>query len=303
MRQRALLFAAVANLLGGLSYLWQKLALAGLPPLTVAAGRNLIGIVLLFFWAKKRNSVQWVYPRQDALRLFIVGTCAYAIPLTLGIVGLQWSTASNASILILLEPAAILVFARILLGEQLRPRHIVGVACGLFGAMFIVTEDADLSVVLQSEHFKGNAILFAHGILWGLYSPLIRDLSRKYDPVSLTLSVMTIAMLVLGPAALTERHRWLDHPDQLSQALIYTAVLGVAVSFASTVLWTLALRNIQANTMATFVFLQPLAGVASGALLLNEHLTSRAIVGSVLIAVGILAVTLNRSKKEPEPPL
>ena len=154
--------------------------------------------------------------------LFVGNFLLITIPLTLGIVGLQWSTASNASILILLEPAAILVFARILLGEQLRPRHIVGVACGLFGAMFIVTEDADLSVILQNEHFKGNAILFAHGILWGLYSPLIRDLSRKYDPVSLTLSVMTIAMLVLGPAALTERHRWLDHPDQLSQALIYT---------------------------------------------------------------------------------
>lgn len=290
-RVTAVVFIVLANLLGGLTYLGQDQALAGLPFATITFGRNLVALLLMAVWMQRTGGITWRYPRADFLRLILLGIVAYAFPLLLGTLGTEWSTPANGSILILLEPCAILVFARILLGEHVRRLQMMGIALGFAGGLFIVLTDSPVDSLLEGQHLRGNLLLALHAVLWGLYSPLMKPLAMRYRAMDVTFMSMVLAQVVLIPAMLFESDSWESSP-QLVPALWWTLALGLGGSFAATLLWTASLKYLKASTVAPFVFLQPVAGVLGAAIWLGKPVTSAALVGGSLIAIGVLCVIL-----------
>ncbi len=285
----AVLLIILANVIGGATYLAQKVALQGLPPATVTLLRNLVAMACMLLWLLPKGGLRWRYDRRETGRLALIGVVGYALPLLLGIWGLRSSTAGNGSLLILLEPASILVFSWLLLRERIRGVQVLGILAGLAGALCIVLEQAPLGDLLAGEHLRGNLVLAAHGVLWGLYSPLMLPLARAHRAMDITFAAMVFAMLLLVPATLVEAPQWQAGP-QLAPALLWTLGLGVVASFGGTVLWVIALQKLNASTVAPFVFLQPLSGVLAGHLVLDEVLTAEALLGGLLIAAGVLLV-------------
>ncbi|HEX5011661.1 MAG TPA: DMT family transporter [Planctomycetota bacterium] len=307
MKGLALLAIIVANIIGGSTYLGQKIALDGLPPATVIALRNGLAMVCLWAWARGSGGLRLSFSGAERRRLALLGMLAYGAPLLLGIIGLRWSTAGNGSILILLEPVSIVVFAWLLLHEHIGWTKALGLGLGLAGALVIVLEQPDVASaadLLSGAHLQGNLILAAHGILWGLYSPLMSPLVRERRSVDVTFASMAWAMLLLVPAALLESPQWHAGPD-LGKALAWSAGLGVVGSFGGTLLWVWSLRFLSPATVAPFVFLQPLAGVLAGYLVLDERVTRDALLGGLLIAGAVLLVILGSrtpAAKRPELP-
>ena len=62
--------------------------------------------------------------------------------------------------------------------------------------------------------------------------------------------------------------------------------------------WNYALRSISAGTMATFIFIQPIVGLAAGHVALAEPVGPLALGGAFLILVG---VTLEARRTAAEP--
>ncbi len=299
-KSRAILWIALANVIGGVSYPAQKAALAGLPPATVTALRSGVALVAFLFLAGRSLSKLRAWSRADLARAFALGTVAFALPMWLGIVGVERSSAANASILILLEPVTIVAIAWVVLGERIGRSKLVGIALGLAGALCIVLEGASLGDLFGSQHFTGNALLALHGVLWGCYTPLAKPLVEKHDPVHLSLVTTACGFAFLIPAALLEAPRWHAGPE-LASSLRWCVGLGLFVSFLSIVLWLAALRHIPATSVAGFVFLQPLAGVLGGILLLGERLSTASLVGGLLIVAGVsldILATAGRERRE-----
>lgn len=294
MRARAIVLIAAANVLGGLSYVGQKLALDGLPPATITCLRNVVGLVCLGAWIAiaRLSFARWT--RADFARALLLGTAAYGMPMLLGVIGIRMSTSANGSILILVEPCAILLLCWLLLRERLGLGQILGVALGLCGALSIVLDGAGehgLADLFKGEYARGNAILALHGVLWGLYTPISKPLADKHGAVEITFLSVLFSLLLLVPWSLAERGEWRAGP-QLWPALAWAIGLGVVVTFVSTVLWLAALKHLQASFVAVFIFLQPLAGVLGGMWLLDEPLTQSALWGGLVIALGVLVSTL-----------
>jgi drug/metabolite transporter (DMT)-like permease len=288
---RALALAAiiVANLIGGATYLAQEEALAGLPPVTITLLRNVLAVACLFAWARAGGGLRLSFTRREHGRLLLLGTLAYALPLVLGNVGVGWSSSGNGSILILLEPVSIVFFSWLLLREAAGRAQLLGLALGLLGALLIVLQDADPSQLLAGEMLSGNVVLALHGILWGLYSPLMVPLVRKHRPLDVTFMSMTWAIAALLPVSLLELRGWSPGP-QLPAALLWTLGLGVAGSFGGTILWVWSLRFLSPATVAPFVFLQPVAGVACDWLVHQRAPAPAALEGGTIIAAGVLLV-------------
>ncbi|MEW6072812.1 MAG: DMT family transporter [Planctomycetota bacterium] len=276
----------LANLLGGLSYPAQKLALAGLPPGTIALARTVIGFVPLAILARRRGFRLAGWDRPARRSILAAGSLAYAAPILLGVVGVERSTAANASILILLEPATIVVAAWLVLGERIGRAKLAGVALGLLGALAIVLEGADPAEMVMGEHFAGNLILAVHGILWGFYTPLVKPLRPRCDSIGISAGTLAVAIPFLLPFAVLEWDEWSLGPAAW-RALAWCVALGIFLSFLGTVFWVAALRHLSAASVAPFIFLQPFAGVLAGAIFLGERLSAAAIGGGVLIAAGV----------------
>lgn len=289
MRGLAILAITLANLIGGATYLAQKIALDGLPASTITLLRTLLAMACIAAWMAATSGFRFRFTGRELWRLALIGVLAFALPTLLGIYGLRWSTSGNGSIMILLEPGSILIFSVLLLREHVRLLQLLGVLAGFAGGLFIVLQDAPFEEVFAGSYMKGNIILALHGILWGLYSPLIKPLAQSHRIVDITFVSMAFGLLLLVPAALLEADAWHTGPH-LVEALWWTAGLGVLGSFVGVLLWNWSLAHLRASTVAPFVFLQPFAGVLTGHLVLGEVLSEGALLGGLLIAIGVLAV-------------
>ena len=281
------LLIIASNLMSGLCYPAQKVALEGLGPGTVAFVRTAVGFVPLAIWAWYRGFCFHHYDRSERRRLFAAGSLAYAGPILLGIIGLERSTSANASILILLEPATIVLAAWLVLREHVGVYKTVGVVLGLLGACVIVLEDASPSGLLTGEHLTGNLILALHAVLWGFYTPLIKPLMKRHDAIGVTVFTFLFAMPALLPFAILEWDEWSMGPAAI-RSLWWSAGLGIFLSFLGTVFWVAALRHLRAATVAPFILLQPFAGVLAAVWWLGEGMTAAAIVGGAIIATAVL---------------
>jgi len=88
---------------------------------------------------------------------------------------------------------------------------------------------------------------------------------------------------VLAPLAVGEP---LD-PARALHGLAWVAVLAVTATAIGTLTWNYALRSLSAGTVAAFIFVQPLVGLAAGRLALDEPVGPLAVGGAVLILVGV----------------
>lgn len=301
-RGPAILCIVLANVLGGVSYPAQKLALEGLPPATVCFLRNVVALVPLYLVARTRwraGSGRPAWTRGERLRVLALGTLAFALPMWLGIVGVELASAANASILILLEPVTIVAIAWLVLRERVGPLKVLGLVLGLTGALAIVLEGASLSGLWAGEAFLGNLVLALHGCLWGCYTPIALPLCRRHDSFDICLRATLVSLLVLGPAALLEAGGW-SGGAALAPALAWTVGIGLFVSFGSTVLWLMALRHLPAASVAGFIFLQPLCGVLVGIALLGERLSPASVLGGALIVAGVTLDVLRTGRRIPE---
>jgi drug/metabolite transporter (DMT)-like permease len=292
------LLLLIANVLGGVTYPLQKLALEGLPPATVTCLRSLLGLGLMAGWLALRREPLWPFPRREAGRLALVGILGVALPMLLGAEGIHRSTATNASLLILLEPVSIVLFARILLGDRMGARGSAGLLLGLVGAVVVVTEGLTAGPsFLEGKHLVGNLLLALSGILWGIYTPLLKPLAGHRDATALSFAAVAFSLVLMAPAALAESPRWTAGPG-LGRALAATAVLGVIGTFLGTVLWTTALRHVSSAGVANLIFVQPVVSAAAGAVFLDERISVQAAIGGAIVGVGVL---VGLAKEGPVP--
>jgi drug/metabolite transporter (DMT)-like permease len=151
------------------------------------------------------------------------------------------------------------------------------------GVVLIVARtDATAS---SSSPLLGNALGVASVLSWGAYTILAKRMSNA-DPIAVTAVVSLIGTLMLVPAALIENANVsiASIPAEGWLPIIY---LGALASAASYLLYMRALRDIDASLVGTYVNLSPVIGVVSGVIVLGERITTTAIVGGVMVLLGL----------------
>ena len=108
----------VSNLVFATGYSVSRIVLEDIGPATLAMARLAIGSVILVPWAW-RGMAAAKLSREDHWRLALTGVVGFTLAFALGNWGLAHSTASNAALLITVEPASLILFSPLLLGERL----------------------------------------------------------------------------------------------------------------------------------------------------------------------------------------
>jgi drug/metabolite transporter (DMT)-like permease len=216
-----------------------------------------------------------------------MGVLGYALPLVLASYGIRHSTATNASLLIAIEPLGIALAGAVILGERLTRPRILALVLGAVGATVLVVAGVPFVTTAVAPHPAGDLLLVASGLAWAAYSIAGKRLLARYDPIAVSTASLVVALPCLLPVAAAEAAGFAWEPARLPAAVAAAVVLGLAVSAGMTVLWNLALRAMDASRLAGFVFLQPLTGVALGALLLGEEIGPYALAGGGLVLAAV----------------
>ena len=295
MSAAVLVAVLVAQTCGGLTPILTKLALAGLGPWTMVAARQVLGVGVLFGLSKLlRNggpvTERRPFSRRDWGLLLTLSWAGFALPQVLLANGIARSSGTNGALLSPLEPIGILIGGAILFGERLTPWRLLAVGLGTLGAVLIVLQGG---VRPELGNPVGDALIAAGHLAWAIYTLAAKPLLERHDPARVSLAAVALSLPILLALSLGE-------PLELARALPalgWVALLAVTATALGTLSWNYALSRISAGTMAAFIFVQPLIGLAAGRTLLSEPVGPLALLGALVILVG---VTLEGLRSQPE---
>ena len=286
----AYLLIAVSNILGGSTYAVTTEALKGFPEKDLILLRMALcaALFLPFAWLGRRRLA--AAARGDWTRFGAVGLLGYALPLALGTYGVKLSSATSASLLVGMEPVAIVLLSFLFLGEALTGLKLASLALGLSGAMLIAFQGLPTFSGVFSDRLKGDMILATHGVCWALYSVLGKSALKRVDPLDFTAVTSIIGFLGVAAWAApgVEPAAWAAVPLKAWLAMSYLAVAG---GFLAVILWNVALKTVEASKVANFIFLQPVVGVLLGVGLQGDAMTGWSMAGGALVVGGMYAAS------------
>ena len=226
----------------------------------------------------------WITDRRALVRAALAGLLGVTANQSLYLFGLQHTTAVNATILVTTVPV-ITVFGSLLLGLE-RPSRpkLVGIGLAALGALYLV-DPARLS--FSSGVALGNLLILIGMICYAAYFLVSKPLVARYDSITSSTYVMLFAalgVLPIGVPALVGGNFHGISPT--IWWLVAYVVLGPTIGAYFLNLW--ALRRASSNTVATFMYLQPLFAAAVAPLVLpGESLTGRTILAGLTIFAGL----------------
>lgn len=302
-RTFALLSLIFINILWGSTYGMTKVALLEIPPPLLGAFRWILATALLWLIQlalRKRQSVsekQLHVSSHDRIRLFALGALGIGIAYVIGYFGINLTTATDASLMIIGEVIFTSLLAFWLTHDPLGRWKVAGMVLGAAGVAILVFGH------LSEESGGNNGWLRAIGDLLvlvtlplqALYTVLGTDLARKYPPLTILTYVCSGSMLIWIPILL-----WYVANGTLPSTLSWQSIggvlyLGIVASVFCNFVWFAIASKIGAGLSAISLFAQPLVGSFIGLFFLGEPLTTSLLVGAGFIFVALYLTTISRA--------
>jgi len=294
LRDWMLLLALVA--MWGSSFMFNRIAVATLPPWTVVAGR--IGIAALVLVAIVYALGRRLPPPGRAwLPFMVIAVIGNVIPFYLITWGQQVVESALAGILMAVMPLATIVLAHFLIaGEHLTRERAAGFALGFGGIVLLMGPAALAGIGGEAVRIVSQLAVLGGALCYALQSVLTR-LIVKGDVMVAAAGTLLVASVIVVPVAL-----WLDRPWQLAPSLSSAAAvvwLGVGPTAVATILYFMLIRSAGPSFMSLVNYLSPGVAVMLGLLVMAETPSANAYFGLALILAGIAVTQWRRAPRTP----
>lgn len=275
----ALLFVQLT--FGGFSVVG-KYALIHIEPLAMASMRVLFAAPLLLLLALHHDRA--FPPRSELPRLAMLGFFGVFINQVLFIVGLSYTTAISAAILMPSIPVFTAGIALLLRIEKLTVARAIGILSAVAGAL-IILDVGNLS--FSGDAALGNLLILINCGSYALFLVLARPVLLRVPPLTVTAwtflfgGVGVVAMgfgdLLDTPFSTLPMAAWLS--------IAYILLLPTLINYVLNV-W--AVKRSSSSLVAAYTTLQPVVATILAVLLLGEMFGIREIAGFTLIVAGLI---------------
>ncbi|MFG2981803.1 DMT family transporter [Streptomyces sp. NPDC048258] len=268
----------------GSSFLFIKVALAGMTPGQVVWGRLVLGaLTLSAIVIVTRSRI----PREPGLwlRLSVVAVLLCVVPFLLFSWAEQHLASGMASILNATTPLLTLVVSTVALAdERLTRRRTAGLLTGFLGVLTLI----GASGLSGGGHLGAELACLGATTCYGFAFVYLR---RHIAPRALPAVSVAFVQVAIGALIMLAATPWLARSaPRLDTGITLSMVALGAVSTGLAYLWN---NNIVqawgAVNAAAVTYLTPVVGVTAGVVLLDEQLTWNQPLGAGLVIVGILA--------------
>lgn len=272
--------------LWGSSYLWIKIGLGSLPPLTLIAGRLSVGALFL---ALVVAVLREPLPRERRMygHLLVMSVVNIVLPFILIGIGEQSIDSALASILNATVPLTVIVLAPLFLpDERVTLARVAGLAVGFAGVILLVAPGL---VNPGDGNPAGELMMLGSSLCYGIGNVYARRNVRGLSPTIPALFQVGFATLIIVPLALV-----VDRPfatvTPAPEALVAVLWLGLLGSGVAYLLYFTILRAWGAMRTSMVSYLLPVVGILLGSIVLGETMTANRLGGTALIIAGIALV-------------
>ncbi len=275
----------VVAIIWGATFVAAKYALQTLNPVSLAAIRFLISSILflpiIYRERKKGNSIE----KKDRKTVVVLGLLGVTFFYLFQFLGLEYTTATNVSLLIALIPLFTSGLSVKLLEEKFEPKRIAGIMASLIGAGIVIT-NGKLNISTRINDLIGAGFIMTNIICWSFYTVIGKKILKKYPSRVVTAHSVVWGTVFLIPITLI----WGNAAEVVEMNLSSwgsVLYLGVFGSFLAYLLWYDGLKWITASSASSFIYLQPLVTIVVAHFWLGEPITLYVIAGGLLITGGV----------------
>jgi drug/metabolite transporter (DMT)-like permease len=281
-RHLATLYGVLVAVLWGFSFLSIKVAVAVIPPMTLAAARFILACVVLAGVAVAgRQSLRLA--RRDVLPLVLgglFGVTAYFYCENNGILRLS---ASESSILIGTIPVFSVIAERLFLGTRLPGRVYLGSLLSLGGIVLIVARQLGTPSSLVGYVYMMGAV-----VAWVAYTFATRGVSTRCGRLCIAFWQSLFGLAGCVPFALAEAPAWQMPSVPVIGHVVY---LGILCSAAGYWLYVASVEGIGVARASIFINLIPVVAVVAAFFVLGDRLGLLQLGGGGLVLMGVFLAT------------
>ncbi len=271
--------------LWGSTYLAIRIAVAGYPPFLMAAVRFAIAGALMLALLSWRGVA--LPTRKQWFNCFVTGT----LLLGFGNGMVCYAEQSVASGIAAVAVASVALFMAIfagLYGQWPNRLEWIGLLVGFAGVVVL-----NFGGELRGSPLGAAALVFA-AIAWAFGSVWSKHQDMPHPAMSAA-AQMLCACVPLGAFALISGEHAALSPDlHATLAVVYLIVAGSLLGFSA---YIYLLHHTRPALATSYAYVNPPVAVLVGVLLGGESVTSLDIVGTVVILIGVAAITLAKTKK------
>ena len=285
---------AGVSLTWGTSYMFTKIAVSAMPPLTVIATRTVLAALVmsaLLFMTRQAKRLGM----RDLAALALVGLSVNAAPLCLIAISVSLVDSSVTATTMALVPLITAVYA-VFRGEYPTVRNMIGIAVGVVGIVVLFGPQALAS--LGDSAWGAMAAIAASLIFAG--SLFMSSLVRHHHPLLVATYSLAFAAMWTLPVA------WLHDGLPAEMPTAHVAVSVLVLSLFNTAAASLLVFALVARTGPIFTslnnYLVPAVAVVCGTIFLHEPLTLQKVAGAAIVLAGVAISSVRRRPAVPPVP-
>lgn len=282
-RRRGLLYACVAVLFFSTSAVLARRAGRTLGPAEIAFWRLVIaGLIVLALARVRRQRL----PAGRARLAFAAFGLSAALHFLLYIASLYYTTVAHTLSLLATAPIFVLLLSRLILGERVGTRRLLGVLLTVAGITLLV----GMEPALSRRMLLGDALALASALAFAFYSIAGRSQRTHYGLFAYAGSVYAVAALWLLPAA-----AWTFSPGGYTPgavaSLLALALLPLTLGHT---LFNAALRHTSATVVNVVATQEVTISVLLALVFLGERPAPSTVLGMAVTLAGVLVVVLSK---------
>jgi drug/metabolite transporter (DMT)-like permease len=265
-------------------------AVAGhIPPLTISTIRWLFPAVILWVAARAHIRKDWPAIRDHWGIMLWLGLTGGILFSALQYVGLQYTTALNASILNSIVPVLIVAVGALVFRDRIRFVQLVGLSTSLIGVLIIIS-GGDPAILRELKFNVGDLIVVFTLAVFAISVSYL----RLRPPIHWSSFLFVLAVISAAgtmPFAVFEiaSGQRVELTMLTIIAALYVAIFPSLVAFAA---WNRGVELIGPNRSGPFLHLVPLYTALLASIFLAEGLMAFHVLGLLLILAGVwLAAT------------
>ena len=281
--------AFVIVVIWGCTFVLTKLLInAGLRPDEIFFFRFVLAYLLMLPFSWRKLFLDNVKDEMLAVALGLTGGSLYFITENYALV---YGYCSNVSLIVCLTPlVTALIVGCFYPSERIDKRGYIASAIA-FAGMALVVFNGNFILKLSP---LGDVLALAACLCWALYSLIIKRLQNKYSNMLITRKVFGYGLLTIIPLLCAEGVNVQLLVDGGVAVWGNILFLGCVASMLCFLGWNWCLEKIGTVRATNLLYLNPVVTITTSALVLGEHVTWVALLGAVLILVGLLFIDRSR---------
>ena len=266
-----------------------KIVLRAIPAVTLV-GLRVAGASLALLVLSGVGGRLSAIKRADWSLLIVSSALGLILNQLLYVKGLSLTTAINSTLLSTTIPVATLLVGIVLGNDHASVWRVFGIILAGAGVIYLIGPGR---AQFSSQTRAGDLLIVANSICYGAYLAVSKDLMKRYNVITVITWLFIVACVPTVPVGALTAVKLSFSSISLGVwlAILYIILLPTVGAYYLNA-WALA--RVPPSTVAVYIYLQRLIAFALAPLLLNESLSWRALIASVLIFAGVIVVTRGR---------